>query len=134
MQLANQISGVSELFCWLPAGAYVVVTSPLDEIMQVPIVPPRVEYAVDFLFLCCLDYHWVRFSRWLSADWQWVTIEQGHMENAVVLRLTRQVLFVSILIDDHIYCIQSCKLVMKLLRRPGSLDVPCRYLYFVSKC
>jgi hypothetical protein len=53
--------GVFKVFRRLAAGAYVVVTGPLDEVMQLAIVPPGVEYAVDFPFLCVLDYHWVRF-------------------------------------------------------------------------
>jgi len=57
VKLVNQISGVFKVFRRFPAGAYVVITGPLDEIMQLPIAPPRVEYVVDFPFLCFLDYH-----------------------------------------------------------------------------
>jgi hypothetical protein len=49
------------VFRRLPPGADVVVTGPLDEVMQLPIALPGVEYAVDFLFLPFLDYHGVRF-------------------------------------------------------------------------
>jgi len=61
VRIVNQISGIFQVFRRLPAGAYVVVTGLLDEIMQLPIAPPGVEYAVDFPFLCFLDNHWVQF-------------------------------------------------------------------------
>jgi len=61
MKLVNQIPDVFTVFRRLPAGAYVVVNGLLDEIMQLSIAPPRVEYAVDFPFLCFLDYHWAWF-------------------------------------------------------------------------
>jgi hypothetical protein len=61
VKLVNQISGIFQVLRRFPARSYVVVTGPLDEIMQLPIEPPRVEYAVDFPFLCFLDYHRVWF-------------------------------------------------------------------------
>jgi hypothetical protein len=33
VKLVNSISGVVKVFRWLPAGVYVVVTGPFDEIM-----------------------------------------------------------------------------------------------------
>jgi hypothetical protein len=56
VKLGNPRLGVFKVFCWLPTGGYVVITGPLDEIMQLPITLPRVEYDVDFPFLCFFDY------------------------------------------------------------------------------
>jgi hypothetical protein len=61
VKLIKQISGVLKVFRRLPAGAYVVVTGRLDEIMHLPIAPPRVKYAVAFPFLCFHEYRLVWF-------------------------------------------------------------------------
>jgi hypothetical protein len=61
VELVKLISGVFKAFRQRPAGVYVVVTGPLDELMQLPIAPPGVEYAVDFPFHGFLDYHLVQF-------------------------------------------------------------------------
>jgi hypothetical protein len=51
VKVVNQVSGVLQVFRRLPTGAYVVVTGPLDEILQLPIAKPGVEYVVDIPFL-----------------------------------------------------------------------------------
>jgi hypothetical protein len=43
VKLVNQISGIFKMFHLLQSGVYVVVTGPLDEIMELPITPPRVK-------------------------------------------------------------------------------------------
>jgi len=75
--------GVFKVSHWLPAGEYVVVTGPLDEIMQLLILPPRVEYAVDYPFLRFVDYCWEQFRGWLASDWGCLMTEKCHMENVV---------------------------------------------------
>lgn len=91
VKLVNQISGIYLVLRWFLAHAYVVVTSPLDEVTQLPIVPSRVEYVVDFSFLFFLDYHWVGFRRWLTSDWWCITIEMRRLENIVLSHYTWQV-------------------------------------------
>jgi hypothetical protein len=61
VKLINPITGVFKVFSWLPAGPHEVETGPVDEIMQQPTAPPRVEYVVDYTFLCFLGYHRVQF-------------------------------------------------------------------------
>jgi len=63
VKLVNQLVGVFKVISQFSVLVYVVVTGPLDEIMQLPIALHRVEYAVNIPFLCFLDYHWVWFWR-----------------------------------------------------------------------
>jgi len=41
-KIINQVLGMFKVFCRFPAHAYVVVTGPLNHILQIPIAPPRV--------------------------------------------------------------------------------------------
>jgi len=131
-KLVKQIKAKLKGLCRFPVCAYAVVTSPLDEIMLLPIVSPTVKYAVDFLFLCFLYDHWVWFWRWLTSDWRGIIIENRHMENSVVQHDTPQVDIVRHLIDELTYLIQSCVFVIQLLWSPGWFPVPSREGYFAS--
>lgn len=67
----------------LPVPSWCVCgcTQPLDEIMQFPLAPPTVKYAVNFPFICFFDYLKVWFWKWLTSDWQCIRGELWHMKN-----------------------------------------------------
>jgi len=91
VKLVNQIPGDLQMLCWFPAHPYLVVTGPLDDIVQLLIGLCRVEYAVNFTFLYFLHYCRGWLSRWLTADWHCITIQKWVLENVVVVHCSRQV-------------------------------------------
>jgi len=124
VKLVTQISGVFKMLRWFPATVYVVVTGTLDEIMQLAIARPRVEYVVDFPFLCFHNYDQVRLWRLLTSDWQCIMIRKQLTDNIAVPHRCWQVKFDRMLVDDLTYRIQSCVLIIELLWRSRCFQVP----------
>jgi hypothetical protein len=53
VKLVDQLLGIFEVFCRFPTRAYVTVSGPLDEVMELPISPFGAENSIDFPFFIC---------------------------------------------------------------------------------
>jgi hypothetical protein len=115
VELINQLLRIPEILRRLPASPYVTVTSPLYEIMELPVASLGVEDSVDFPFVGVVNDRRLR-SRWqLAGGRRCIAVEQRDVENIVLPDRIRKVKFVSILIDDLTYCVRSCPFVIQLL-------------------
>jgi len=50
MKLVDQLLGMIQVVCPFPTGAYVAVSGPLEQVVELPLTPFGVETAVDFPF------------------------------------------------------------------------------------
>jgi len=85
VKLINQFLRIPEILRRVPASPYVTVTSPLYEIMELPVASFMVEDLVNFPFIRVVDHRRLRFRCRLSGGRRCIAVDQREVENVVLL-------------------------------------------------
>jgi len=114
VKLINQFLHIPEIPHRFPARQYLSVTQPVYEIFEIPVETCRVEHPVDVLFVRAVDHHWMR-CRWrLASGRRRIVAKQRDVEKVVLPDRILKVYFVSIVIDNLTYWVQSYAFVIQL--------------------
>jgi hypothetical protein len=84
VKLINQFLRIPEILRRFPASPYVTVTRPLDETMELPVAPLRVDDPVDFPFVRFVDDRRLRFRWRLAGGRRCIAVKQRDVENVVL--------------------------------------------------
>jgi len=112
MEVVERFTGILEVFGRLLACAYVAVPGPLNMVVQLPVTLHSVAKPSNFPILRFIDYHCISIRAWLSYHRRCIVIELQNVEDFVIQHSVQQRELVSILVDDHTYCLRSSDLVV----------------------
>jgi len=91
VKLIIQFLRFPEILCRFPASPYVTVTRPLYEIIELPVVPLRVEDPVDFPFVRVIDNGRLWFRWRLAGSRRCIVVEQRDVKDVVLPDCLRKV-------------------------------------------